>query len=771
MPVQNAMWRGCMMRLLPSTRLSATDQCFFAANVASSASPSAPFRLRSLREPCNPLSSNTRMGASVNLVKLVSLILCLGIALPSAAAANFLDDLVDSVTAPDLIILKKRTQARWQALELTRRSLNEAPVPAGWDAGVFVSTKLLGEVVGQLRGLRLENTSPGLLSGARVDVVDIRVQSSVGSAHAELKLRAAKGDLSIDLHVAAAAAFQRVDRPGGDKDAVAYFRIEPLTIEPTVELGWFNFGLRGFWARLVPELASLLADPKVFEVGVPLRDSFSLTFGVKETRTEPVNDRGATITYEASMPESVVEQRISYSAPVFTKDGFWIFGRLNEKGQAVLKPAEPQNLTDEQLRLESAQMEREISAKLAALPEGRADLQVYLGQEVFRALARKIAQLPADHLRLTIVTRAATGFLAGRERRHAVLLDVAANAELADATKGRATVQLQPPAVSWNDGKLVVVLEAGLDAYAPIKVHIDPPIGGGIGTSVGIVGNGQGRIVVAATPAIMSSKGLQMAVLDARMGCELVRADLRTDGVFKTDFGWTKVPSIGGRLDIPIGREAATPRLLFAKRPQFVRLPITDLSTKAPWVVRPSVLGAIVNIEPKTALGDAAGYFFAANVVVTPAPAPEQGAAWKTSADDVERRTEATAKQNESAAKEALEGIKYESKCDLKPKFALLLGDLEFGENNEIVKFLVALGKLPQQALEELKRLGHEVSTEKVKAWLDDPKGSFERGEAGRQLKKLEHETSPEKVKGWVEKPGESLKRGDLNPGNWKSPF
>jgi len=707
----------------------------------------------------------------VNVAKLALLILCLGIALPSAAAANFLDDLVDSVTAPDRVILKKRTQARWQALELTRRSLNEAPVPAGWDAGVFVSTKSLGEVMGQLRGLRLENTAPGLLSGVQVDVVDIRVLSSVGSAHAELKLRAAKGDLAVDLHVAAAASFQRVDRPGGDKGTVAYFRIEPLTIEPTVELGWFNFGLRGFWARLVPELASLLADPKIFEVGVPLRDSFSLTLGVKETRTESVNDRGATITYEASMPESVVEQRISYSAPLFTTDGFWIFGRLNEKGQAALKPAETENLTEEQLRLEVAQMERDITGKLAALPAGRADLQVYLGQELFRALARKIAQLPADHLRLTIVTRAATGFLAGRERRHAVLLDVAANAALADATKGRATVQFQPPAVSWNDGKLVVSLEADLDAYAPIKVHVDPPIGGGIGTSVGMVGNGRGRIVVTATPAVVSSKGLQMAVLDARMGCELVHADLRTDGVFKTDFGWTKVPSIGGRLEIPIGREAATPRLLVARRPQFVRLPISDRSTKAPWVVRPAVLGAIVNIEPKTARLDAAGYLFAADVSVTSVPAPAQDAVWKTTADDAERRTEATAIQNETAARAALKEIKYESKCDLKPKFALLLGDLEFGDNNEIVKFLVALGKLPQQALEELKRLGHEVSTEKVRSWLDDPKGSFERGEAGRQLKKLEHETSPAKVKEWVEKPADSLKRGDLNPGNWKSPF
>jgi hypothetical protein len=55
---------------------------------------------------------------------------------------------------------------------------------------------------------------------------------------------------------------------------------------------------------------------------------------------------------------------------------------------------------------------------------------------------------------------------------------------------------------------------------------------------------------------------------------------------------------------------------------------------------------------------------------------------------------------------------------------------------------------------------GREVNAEKVREWVSDPVGSYQRSDVGREI-------NPEKVKGWVEKPGESWERGDLNPKNW----
>jgi hypothetical protein len=74
--------------------------------------------------------------------------------------------------------------------------------------------------------------------------------------------------------------------------------------------------------------------------------------------------------------------------------------------------------------------------------------------------------------------------------------------------------------------------------------------------------------------------------------------------------------------------------------------------------------------------------------------------------------------------------------CPEEPSFALLLGDVEFGPNNEIVKFLVQIGKLPQAALKEAERIGKELRPEKVKGWVERPADSFKRGEVGRTLRR-----------------------------------
>jgi hypothetical protein len=74
--------------------------------------------------------------------------------------------------------------------------------------------------------------------------------------------------------------------------------------------------------------------------------------------------------------------------------------------------------------------------------------------------------------------------------------------------------------------------------------------------------------------------------------------------------------------------------------------------------------------------------------------------------------------------------------CPGDTNFALLLGDLEFGPNNEIVKLLVQIGKLPRAALKEAERLGGELSTDKVKGWVERPADSFKRGEVGQTLRR-----------------------------------
>jgi antirestriction factor ArdC-like protein len=61
----------------------------------------------------------------------------------------------------------------------------------------------------------------------------------------------------------------------------------------------------------------------------------------------------------------------------------------------------------------------------------------------------------------------------------------------------------------------------------------------------------------------------------------------------------------------------------------------------------------------------------------------------------------------------------------------ITFGDVRFGPNNELVKFLVGVGKFTKEMAD---RIGHEVSTEKLKEWTNDPAGSFARSDSGRAV-------------------------------------
>src|SRR5262249_48114495 len=143
----------------------------------------------------------------------------------------------------------------------------------------------------------------------------------------------------------------------------------------------------------------------------------------------------------------------------------------------------------------------------------------------------------------------------------------------------------------------------------------------------------------------------------------------------------------------------------------------------------------------------------------TPLEMHQGNAASEDELKAAEGRVRAQADAIAASTADSLKKASASDSCAGNSEFALLLGDLEFGPNNDLVRVLVLLGKLPNEALETAKRLPGEVSPEKIKGWIDNPGDSFRRGEVGKQLDHLQKETSPEKLKEWTEKPVDSFKR------------
>lgn len=602
--------------------------------------------------------------------------------------AGFLDwaSISNIWKAPRDVAVRERLVAQWQAMDLMDRSVAQRPSPADWSAGAFIGNAALNSALDALEGARLEYVPKDkLLSGTTLVLDSIDVRPELGRMEADLAISARKGDLVLKLKATALISFRGTER--ANDDAVqALFRIEPVLVQPSVEFGIFHFGLRDFWARLVPDLAVAFLNPDAFVVRLPLADTMRVTLKVKQEATEPLGG-SAKISYLATLPESTIVRRVSYSTPIVSPGGLWLFGILSDAGQEALKVSDPPTRDPAVLKTAIEALEGSLKSKLAEYSKvPSAALAVRVNKAVFVALGNDIAALPADKRRVDVRSTRSEGRLTETNWHNDLLGDGGAFAELNGGDGLKGSIQFGKPSVGWSNGRLALTLPATLASEASVHVHFDPLIGGGVGTVIGMNGNGSADITGTALPLLMNKDGLRAVLLQPDLQCKLVEAVVESDGRLKIDLGWTKVPSIGAKFQVPIGREAMTPTPLFDGRPQFVEIPAVepraDEVAEKPWRFVPAHRALKIALNPIAADGDDNGIVFAAEVAIAPIQAD--------TADAVERARSAVAVEASSYAArvaEAASSMRPAKACSLNPGFAVLLGGIEFGPNNEIVKF------------------------------------------------------------------------------------
>jgi hypothetical protein len=606
-----------------------------------------------------------------------------------AGVASYLNwsSLSNIWSAPREVAVRERLVAQWQAMDLMERSITQNPSPANWSAGAFVGTAALNASLDVLEGSRLEYVpTDKFLSGTTLVLDKVDIRPELGRLEADLALSAHKGNLVLRLKAAALVSYQGTER-ANENTLDALLRIDPVLVQPSVGFGAFEFQLRDFWAQLVPDLAVAFADPRLFVVRIPLADTMRVNLKLKQEATEPIGDN-AKISYVATLPESTIVRRVSYSSPIVLPNGLWLFGMMSDSGQKVLKVSDPPSRETSALRQAIEGLGRSLSAKAAEyskLPGGA--LSVRVNKEVFIALGNDIAALPDDKRRIDIKSTQSEGRLAETKWRDNLLGEGGAFAELSGNEALKGSIQFGKPSVTWGDGRLALMLPVTATSDSSVHVHVDPLIGGGAGTTIGINGSGAADIAASAAPLLLNKGDLRAALLQGDLQCKLVEAVVASDGRLKVDFGWTKVPSIGAKLQVPIGREAMAPTPLFDGRPQFVEIPVIGPGEKdsavKPWRFMPAHRAIAVALVPIQAQGGAQGLEFSAELAITLLPAVENPEAMEKARQAIAAEAAAYA----ARVAEAAAALKPQKDCALKPGFAVLLGDIEFGPENEIVKF------------------------------------------------------------------------------------
>jgi hypothetical protein len=421
---------------------------------------------------------------------------------------------------------------------------------------------------------------------------------------------------------------------------------------------------------------------KALQFDLPLPDKPVVELGKTRMERIPVRKPYGEnwVDLVATIPPGKVQDEMSFSHPVFVDGGVWLGAQRRAGGQATLEPVARGARTDGQLDAEIKDLRTKL-AQVKGPAMGSGDLAIWLNGNTFGALLQRVSALPPAQRTATINSSGYQGRLADKEWSDKILGKGGAFAEFNKPDAVQASVLLDAVGATWQARSgLALTARAKLTSKTDIHVHVDPLIGGGVGTSVGMVGDADvqasGRLEIA-TLAIGNRTVL---VLVPKMECRVTTVAMKTDGKVAGSWGWTNVPAIGARVETPALNSMLSAQVLLSDAPNVVRgrtdkdepLPVkigTDL-----FRVTPAWKSAQLAIRPLAASAEEEGFLIAAAVDVSSSQERDEAAKARKDAEEKLKRDVAD--------------MLKPAECSGETSIAVTLGDIEIGPNNEIVKFL-----------------------------------------------------------------------------------
>lgn len=600
------------------------------------------------------------------------------------------------------LTLKLELVAQWQALDATQRAIGNRVKPGDWSAGAFIGSKQLASILNQMVGYKLQNVADNDLKDTTITVKSVKLMPAMGYAEAAVLLHAQKGELQLDLNVLANISFQGVRHPDATDPAAAaaYFRIEPLEIQPQVKIGILHAGLKDFWAKLFPQLAVAFTDPDFFNIAVPIKDDYEIPLAVDKTDKTVVNQKtGATVTYRITLPAATLDEHISFSAPVFRPEGITLLARLTADGQQLVPPGTPPTQSTDALQALVSTLKGEIDKQTAGFTGKDDEMTVWVSSGVLDDLIQHIG----GHA-VTVQTTSSSGNLAQETFRDPSLLlgDGIASATLDNRETSSTTITLNAPQVNWSASAMTFSLPVKVQMSAHLFVNFVPKSLPPANVPIELDGGASGAVVATTTPAIVSTPDVKVAALNTTLSCNTITANLANNGQLKIDVGWISVPTVGVNTTMPLGVFQVAPIPLIDDGPIFVAMPARDprqepaaAAGKSSWAIIPPVAALRMRVIPQSVTQSAAGYAMSVTLDSQPINTPGTKAALADARNTIKQEAEA----HKQKVSDLLKSQKP-SKCTGDPTIEVTLGPVKVGTNDQIVEWARKNAKFVEKTLD-----------------------------------------------------------------------
>jgi len=566
------------------------------------------------------------------------------------------------------------------AIREAASAASEFPEPTAWDAALFLPLSFTNEMFSRFVGAVVDaplKKVPDL----RLTVQAISMKGDFGQTPVQLRLRASTNDGKEIADVLADGRFLFLGfaPPAAptEKAKVKFgVAIDSLSLER--KLGAWTIAPRRWLAELAADqVMSRFEEKLCFDFAIP----FDLSYEAKyddEHQLKTVDDGWVKIHVKAQ--GTTVSQSVVRADTLFVPRGFWVGVKFKGgDGAPRTKPNTP-------LPQLLATYEKQASDGVRAWISGA-------------SLARTLddlGRLPPETRTATVEVDSHQGALLNDNWYDKVLGKGGIEVRLQnDNGGGKATLS---PHAQWTPDGLQVGLGIEGTANVDLHVHVDPLVGGGVGTSVGSNGKISGQGTALMRMSAIEANGAKAFLLSSEVLPDSgLRMELKTDGKLKFDLlgkNFTMdVPSLGARasMSIPAGIMPKIPVL--TNEPFLVGLSkLAEARAKNGIVLPSSLPSTYIVFDPREASLSSGGYFLTASA-------------------SLKNLTTDSAKKQRELVRNELRQSKPDTKLAV-GDIEVLIGDLAFGSNNDLIKAFLTAVKTLKETIDDVEKAGKAVERE-----------------------------------------------------------
>lgn len=557
-------------------------------------------------------------------------------------------------------VVHERAGLEWATLALTDQTVAQTHQPQDAGAAVYFSNTVIDKALKQLAGTTIGPVK-SKLGDLIVTVQDAHVQPGIGFSGAvvDVKVASMQRDLAVDLRVEGDLSFRGIATQAGNKAmATAEFAVGVSKVEPRFNLGFLDIRGRNFLSEAIASGLMIALDNHL-AVTVPFQDRIGFNTGFKSDKIVKAPD--GTVALNVSLPGKDLEQRFSFSAPVFLRSGVWLLAATSVSGQAPVTPQTAPDLQPSELETRIAAL-REHIAGATKNWEQESDFALFLSGKVLVGLVDKLKELPEANRTVTVRSTGATGHLVDNDT---IVL------ELPDSAKDiNATMTIGVPSAVWTPAKgVALATDLRMDLHAHIKVQAKQVK---MGTALQLEGGAEKHVSGTVELNSKNIDGHSILSLGATMPCDTVTADVTTDGGLEAAGVSVKLVKVGVRWTMPVPQTLGEPNLVMDDLPRHATLESPKPDDRGITVTpQHKAIEYVVHVTDATATQN--GYLVTAKLDMN-------------SVDTAELPTEIIA-QRQALSDSVKAAARAAAACpSVDPDMKVLFGGIEFGKNNEFVK-------------------------------------------------------------------------------------